>query len=354
VKKIDKKLLEKFINSECSQAEKEIVIKWFVENDFDTSLRSVIKDHFYALLETEETELSDSELKALLDKVHHEINIRKSRKEKVINRYKRFVDIFSKAAAILIVPLLAVSFLFVAKNFDKPTNGTVKIVAPLAARIKFTLPDGSSGWLNSGSVLKYRAGLQGENRRVILSGEAFFSVKKDKKHPFIVMSDKIEVKVLGTKFNVNAYPEDNDIEVTLQRGKVEVYGVSGARITTPVIKLIPGEQVLVSKSDMFQMIKRKVDKITYFTGWKDDLLVFRGDSMENVVKKLSRWFNVEITLKDESLKDYKLHATFNQESLDEILKLIKLTSPIDYKIAQRTKKQDGTYTKERIEFFQKK
>jgi ferric-dicitrate binding protein FerR (iron transport regulator) len=349
VKKIDKKLLEKFINSKCSQAEKEIVIKWFVENDFDTSLRSVIKDHFYKLLETEETELSDSELKALLDKVHHEINIRKFRKEKALKRYKRFVDIFSKAAAILIIPLLAVSFLFVVKNFDRPV-GTVKIVAPLAARIQFTLPDGTSGWLNSGSVLKYRAGLQGNNRRVNLSGEAFFSVKKDKKHPFIVKSDKIEVKVLGTKFNVNAYPEDDDIEVTLQRGKVEVYGVSGAKITTPVIKLNPGEQVLVSKSDLSQMEKRKVDKMAYFTGWKDDLLVFRGDSMEDVAKKLSRWFNVQVIIKDEALKDYKLHATFHQESLEEILRLIKLTSPIDYKVIQRTKKQDGTYTKERIEF----
>jgi ferric-dicitrate binding protein FerR (iron transport regulator) len=353
VKKIDKELLEKFSNSECSELEREIVISWFVENQYDISLKSSVKSQFYELLENDESELNFSEIKTLLDKVHHKINVRRFNGNGTKQRERLFIRL-SKVAAILFFPLLIATLILSINYLQKPTDGFVEIVTPPAARIHFTLPDGSSGWLNSESVLRYSAGLHGKARRVELIGEGFFNVEKNPNRPFIVKSNNIEVKVLGTKFNVNAYPEESEIEVALQSGKVEVYGISDSNVKSRIAKLLPGEQVSVSKTNINNITKTKIEDTEFITAWIDDILVFRGETMESVVKKISRWFNVDVKLEGDNLKDYKLHATFHQESLDEILKLIKLTSPIDYKVIKRERLPDGTYTKESIIFFKKK
>ncbi len=352
MKKINKELLEKFSNSQCTELEKETVISWFIDNRYDIALKSSIKNQFYELLENEKSDLNFSEIRTLLDKVHHKINIRESRKEGAKSKERLFIRL-SRVAAILFSPLLIATLILSINYLQKPTEGYVEIVTPPAARIHFTLPDGSSGWLNSESVLRYHTGLLGKERKVELKGEGYFDVAKNPNRPFIVKSNNIEVKVLGTKFNVNAYPEESNIEVTLQSGKVEVYGISDSNVKSRIAKLLPGEQVSVLKSNSNHITKTKIEDSGFITAWIDDIIVFRGESMESVVKKISRWFNVDVKLQGDSLKDYKLHATFHQESLEEILKLIKLTSPIDYKVIKREMLLDGTYTKEKIIFFKK-
>ena len=351
MKKIDKELLEKFSNSECSEFERKIVMSWFVENQYDISLKGSVRSQFYELLENDESELDLFEIKSLLDKVHHKINVRKFNSERIKQGKRLFIRL-SKVAAILFFPLIIATLILSVNYLQKPTEGLVEIVTPPAARIHFTLPDGSSGWLNSESVLSYSASLNGKERIVELKGEGYFDIAKNPNRPFIVKSSNIEVKVIGTKFNINAYPEDSDVEITLQSGKVEVYGIKDSK--TKIAQLIPGEQITIPKTNIKHALKTKVSDTKHFTGWIEDLLIFRGEPMEDVAKKLSRWFNVDVKLQGDELKDYKLHATFHQESLEEILKLIKLTSPIDYKIVKRKKLLDGTYSKEEIIFSKRK
>ena len=353
MEKISKELLEKFTKSKCTEEERQLVISWFLENENNISLESIIKNQFYEILENDMSGLEPKEVLTLLDKVHHEINVRSFQKEKV-NPFRKVLLQVSRVAAILFVPLLIASLFLTVKYFEKPADDYVEIVAPLASRIHFTLPDGSSGWLNSESTLKYRTGMHGSERKVELEGEGFFSVVKDPKRPFIVRSENVEVKVLGTKFNVNTYPEKNDIEVTLQSGRVEMYGITNSKEKTRIAKLLPGEKVSVSKSNLGNITKTKVEDPHLIAAWIDDVLVFRGDKMTDVAHQLSRRYGVEVKLQGEEIKNYRLHATFSHESLENILKLIKLTSPVDYKTVKRKKQPNGTYTKEEIIFYKKK
>ncbi len=352
VKKISKELLEKFTESRCSEDEKQKVISWFIENGNDITLKSIMENHFDEILENDLSELESPEILTLLDEVHHKINVRNFKKDR-INPFRKVISHISRVAAILFVPLLIASWILTVKYLEKPSDDYVEIVTPSAARIHFTLPDGSSGWLNSESTLRYRAGMHGSEREVELQGEGFFSVVKNPNRPFIVKSENIEVKVLGTKFNVNTYPENSNIEVTLQSGKVEMYGITNSKEKTRIAKLLPGEKVSVSKNNLKSITKTKVEDSDLIAAWIDDVMVFRGEEMTIVAKRLSRRFGVDVRLQNEEIKDYKLHATFQQESLEEILKLIKLTSPIDYKITERKKQINGTYSKEKI-FFSKR
>ena len=352
MKKISKELLEKFVNSKCTKKEKQIVETWFLNNEYNDSLNTAVKNQFYEILENNKSGLEYSEVMALLNKVHEKIGVNATIKEKK-NPIRVLYSTFVKIAAVLFIPLL-LSILFLTTDYLKRTpDSFVEIVTPPAARIHFTLPDGSSGWLNSKSILRYNAGLQGSERKVQLIGEGFFDVVKNPDRPFIVKSNNVEVKVLGTKFNVNSYLDDSNIKVTLQRGKVEVYGLSKSNNKTKLTTLSPGESVSIQKSNTQKFSKTKLKNTNLITAWTEDILVFRGGRMDLVAKKLSRWFNVTVTLNSDELKDYRLHATFHQESLDEILKLIKLTAPIDYKIIKRKKLMDGTYSKEEIVFFKK-
>ena len=162
----------------------------------------------------------------------------------------------------------------------------------------------------------------------------------------------MQVKALGTRFDVNAYRDEDEVEVTLMSGEVEISRLYGKR-SVALVSLLPGEQVRVRKTD-YRLRKETLEDPIYYAAWKDGKLIFRNDPMEVVVKKLGRWYNVEFLLQERNLRNYRYHATFQYESLDEVLKLIKLTSPVDYKIIKRKKLPDGTFSKKRIILFAKK
>jgi len=353
MKKIDKELLEKFLNSECTEPEKKIVISWFLDSGYDFSLRDTVKDQFYELLNDDELNIRADEIKTLLNKVHHTINIRGLNTDNKQRYFNRFFIKLGKIAAVLILPLLIATWLLTAKYYQQTTGGYVEMVAPSAIKAHFTLPDGTSGWLNSESTLRYKAGMHGPERVVELIGEGFFNVVKNKNKPFIVKSGNIEVKVLGTKFNVNAYPDAGNIEVALQTGKVELLGINNSNEKIPITQLLPGDKVTVSKTNFNNITKTKIEDKRLIAAWTGNVLIFDGEKMDEVAKRLSRWFAVEVVTQGGGLEDYKLHATFQHESLEEILKLIKISSPIDYKIINRQKLADGTYTKEKIILFKK-
>lgn len=209
----------------------------------------------------------------------------------------------------------------------------------------FLLPDSSHVWLNSGSVFKYPVSFAKDKRQVELTGEAFFDVAKDELHPFLVKAGKMNVEVKGTRFNVINYPDESLTELILESGSVRLF--SGNYEDNKTITNIKPGELAIYDTVKNKLSVSKVD-VRKYTAWKEGMLIFRDDHMEEVVRKLNRWFNVEIILQSPELKEYVYTATYRDETLPQILELLKISAPLKYSITERERLNDNSYSKRKI------
>jgi ferric-dicitrate binding protein FerR (iron transport regulator) len=188
-------------------------------------------------------------------------------------------------------------------------------------------------------------------RQVKLKGEAFFDVIKDPSHPFIVNAGKLNVEVKGTRFDVCNYPNEPISEVTLESGSVRLFeGNYTDKKTLALIK--PGERALLDhNTDKLAVSRVDVEK---HTSWKEGLLIFRDDKMDDIVIKLNRKFNVDIILQDPEIKEYIYTATFEDESLTQILGLLRISAPVNYKAYKPEQLADKTFSKQKIVLTKRK
>jgi ferric-dicitrate binding protein FerR (iron transport regulator) len=351
-RKIEITLLKKFFNKECTTQEQEIVINWFVDEAYAQKLNNVLKKHW------DELEYNSNELDAaterVLNKIHHQINLEKLDAEQNKSIFKKAVFYYSKIAAVLLIPVLLytlyTSFGGEIVVIENQQMAKVEILSPLGARTHFTLPDGSSGWLNSGSTLEFPAKFTGAERNLKLIGEAWFDVVKNPDIPFVVNAQGVDVIALGTKFNVLAYPDSKSVDVTLESGIVVVKRKSG--FTKKVIaELKPGDQVRISKEKKVIPTKDIKVETKNYTSWRQGRLVIRNEPMSDIAKRLERWYNVKITIQNKEIEEYLYRATFQDETIDEVLNYLKLTSPIEYKIKKRVANSDEALVQKEIEIY---
>ena len=216
---------------------------------------------------------------------------------------------------------------------------------------RFTLADGTKVWLNSGSELKFPYTFDRDKRVVQLKGEAFFEVTKNEKQPFRVSTNELKIEVLGTSFNVVNFDDDMHSEVVLVKGKVALFSENGS-IKKEYGTMHPGQRVIYEKNNQ-SIISENVE-VDKYIAWREGNLIFRDDSMEEVVKRLSRWFNVEITIRDPEIKSYIYKATFRNENLIQVLNLLKMSAPIDYRITDRKSLPNGEFTKQKVNLMKRK
>jgi ferric-dicitrate binding protein FerR (iron transport regulator) len=177
---------------------------------------------------------------------------------------------------------------------------------------------------------------------VELSGEAFFDVVHNAEIPFHVNTRHLDIKVLGTTFNVIAYEGESNEEIVLQTGSVDVSSLTGKQLAV----LSPNEQLILDVAKR-TYTKHEVEAAQYST-WKEGKLVFRNENMQQVARRLSRWYNAEVVVDDRMLDDYTFHATFIDEPLDEVLKLLSITTPLSYKEGKRERDNEGVFKKRKI------
>lgn len=216
-----------------------------------------------------------------------------------------------------------------AASDGKLVYNTLKI--PYGKKFEVQLSDGTIVHLNSGTSLKYPVQfLKNQNRQVYLTGEAYFEVTKDKARPFTVKTDEINVEVLGTKFNINAYGEDVTSDVVLVEGKVSLY--KGKKENKKLVFLTPG---LKGSSQIGQQrITKESVNTDYYTAWIKGSLVFKNASFNDIIKKLERNYNVTIINKNKSLGKEIFNARFDNESIEVVLKYLSDSYAIDYKIKE--------------------
>ncbi len=212
-----------------------------------------------------------------------------------------------------------------------------EVTAITGGSTELKLPDGSNVHLFSGSKLLFPVEFSSKERQVQLVGEGFFEVVHNTQSPFIVRTAQLNIKVLGTSFNVRAYGDV--VETVLVEGKVALeQEVAGH--TQVLGTLIPNQRSIynhVSKS-LVVVDEHDVEK---YTGWIAGRLIFDGTPLAEVVRQLEKWYHVKIKIIDDRIKTYKITGEFKEEPLEEVLKLIQLTSPIEYKIEKTSAEKNG-------------
>lgn len=267
---------------------------------------------------------------------------------------------YKVAASIILICLVSYStFYLTKKNLQEVSF--FELVTPNGSHTSITLTDGTQIWLNAGSKLRYPNFFKGKERMVFLEGEAFFHVKKDSLHPFIVKTKDINVKALGTSFNVKAYTGEGTVETTLVTGIVEVTNNNNSSGNKGV-RLLPNQKItyirkegklllnekeqqaaklenIANKSDNREkesyLLTRDVNTELY-TSWIDNKLVFDSETFESIAFKLERRYGATVIFKNRETKDFRFSGKFPEISIDRVLNALQFASHFNYEIKSDT------------------
>lgn len=264
-------------------------------------------------------------------------DVHRKMKQKKVNRYQVLFRGMQRAAAILFIPLM-VSWSILYWDKDKEEIHMMEVKTNPGMTTSVELPDGTEVVLNSSSSLRYPSRFAGDKREVKLVGEAFFSVVKDEKKFIVGTLNNSKIVVHGTEFNVEAYKGSRTVQTTLVSGKVSFSYVNNGRRNN--VMMIPGQKVV------YDIVREKVvvkeANVDVETSWKDGHLIFRNTPFEDILKSLSKRYNVEFILKKTSLKQNSFTATFTRQRLERILEHFRISSNIHFRFVE-----DGDVNAER-------
>lgn len=342
-KKTDSRLIRKYVRGKYSWNELKQLIRWFEDDQYEQELRSALSLHWEELpLNIQE----EKDLSTVFSTLKTKILSERTRMT-AVDKFRR---LYIRAAAVLLLPLLIYTAYSLARAFQASHTAAaswIEISSPGGARTHFSLPDGTNVSLNSASRLKYPADFM-RNRLVAIEGEGYFDVVHDPDRPFVVQTPEMDVKVLGTKFSVISVNQDSTTEVILEEGKVKIIGKRNRFAG----ELSPDQSFYYDRRTGKGEV-RKVDAGS-MTAWKDGLLVFRSEPLGNVLKRVGRWYNVRFEVIDKKLEEFSYRATFQDEPLEEVLRLISLTAPVSYQIKERKKDKNDIYEEKVITIGLKK
>jgi ferric-dicitrate binding protein FerR (iron transport regulator) len=272
--------------------------------------------------------------------------------------YKKILIFVSSAAAIFICAFLLGRFW--SGDMDKTVKQAIsqtytELKAPYGSRSEVKLPDGTIVKLNAGSTLKYGSNYNLENRDISMTGEAYFKVAKNAEMPLIVNAGTISVKAIGTEFNIKAYEDEGTIEATLIEGKVEISS-DAAEMKKP-IDLVPNQKAIFFKGEESylledvnnkpvqpQPVRATLDKILIspntdiqqIVAWTEGKMILRGESLEDLCAVLERKYDVKFVYWNEEIKRCKFTGVLLDETLEQVLSVIKMTAPIEFTLEGKT------------------
>ena len=345
---IEDKIL-RFLQNKGTSQETEEVIRFLNQTEDESEIRrtlgSIWQKHEIS------TQGGNIDLDAVLKKVHHRIGapVTSTPVPDKSSLIIYWTNVFYKVAAILFLPLLITTIWSLSRPNSKVISDQitwVELNTPMGAKMNFELPDGSKVWLNDGSKIKYPTRFTGSQREVLLEGEAFFEVAKNEKLPFILKNKSATVKVTGTSFNIRAYPDEQLYEATLNSGSIELeIPETGVKEGHKMV-MKPGEQIrLNTQTGKYEA--KKVDAEA-FNAWINGKLLFRDAPLDEVMRKLERWYNADIVINSPELKNILITGTFQEEKLSQAMELLSFATPIKYSISNRKRKEDGSYTRQLI------
>ena len=319
-------LLQKFLNKEELDTEElKMLFKQYNSEKGNAEIEDFLEKYWFRYQEPDWQEVNS-------EKILSEINASiRDKQYRSVHQLKVIYQWTTVAAAVFLAAILTAGsfFLDIRLKQDQVADLT-EVNAPGGKVENFYLPDGTHVWLNPGSSLIYSGDMENEKiRDVRLWGQAFFEVAKDKKHPFILQLGDIGLKVTGTSFNASNYKDDPHVEVVLKTGQINLFR-GFYQDATDFVKLTPGQMAKYKKGDThFEVQQVDVEK---YTAWMNGILMFRDDLMSDVFRQLERWYDVKIIVHDQKINNYLYTATIQNESLEQILKLLEYTSQLKCKM----------------------
>lgn len=212
-------------------------------------------------------------------------------------------------------------------QLDKSAINDLVLSTPKGGTYQVTLPDGTKVWLNAASTLKYPSRFEGAERVVTFSGEGYFEVARNIHKPFRVISGDQEVVVLGTEFNICAYPDEEEKKTTLVEGKVKVLYTNGAD-EAHAVQLSPSEQSMLKNG----ALTRQLVDVTGEIAWRDGVFAFRKESLESIMRKISRWYNVDVDLQGNVAQRTFTGTVSKYENISGVLETLELTNLLHFEI----------------------
>ncbi|WP_149913683.1 FecR family protein [Sphingobacterium cavernae] len=337
-------LLHKYIAGSISTDELELLNK---ELDRNADRMSVFNYLTNSAVKKDSAEILDEKFQKILNNVESkEINDFSSSKIKL---YKN-ISTYIAAALILIIGYFSFQTIFSNPN----TSNTYNIATKYGERKEFVLPDGTKVWLNAGSTVRYKLDESQKIRTVKLDGEGFFDVEHNKEFPMVITAKEMEIKVVGTSFNVRAYKDEPLSEASLLSGKIELQIKSDNKIIQQTV-MIPGEKIKVLSENQ-QLLSTNLKyketesnntplnisktQITLLenntspqeTAWKENVLIMEGESLKQALPKLERWFGSKLAIQNPVLDTVKITGPFQEQSIEELIQILKLSGlTINYK-----------------------
>ena len=332
--KMTKDLVTKFIHNQCTTEELKGIIQWI---NSEASGEESKQWGFENWESFDEVNIADEDKKfsQLFDKIQNRIDKEATEAHKPKAGRTTFMNWLTRAAAILFIPLLAFFLYavsqkeFLSAEYAQLSVDSMEVISPVGSRTVLQLSDGTEVHLNFGSKLKYPQTFTGDTREVKLLGEGYFEVAPNPDKPFIVKTQKLNIKALGTAFNVLAYAGDDDVETTLVEGKVVLSEKFPVDQNKTLGAMVPGQHVKYnSMTGDCTSTKGSVEK---YIAWKEGKMVFDDTPITEVAKQLKRKYNVDIEV-EEDIKDYNYTVTLMDEPLMQILELMTIATPVDYKV----------------------
>lgn len=356
---IDIQILIKYLDGTGSYEEIRKVKEWFNNAESEEELYKKCLQYWEGI--SLESDISEYNETKILDHIHHEIKI----EEQVFLKRTSLYRSTSRYAAIFILAfsISGILFYFVGKSHvTNPKQSFSELVVPLGSRANFSLPDGTTVTLNAQSRLKYDNRFGISDRVVQLEGEGYFKVAKDASKPFIVKTSYLNVRALGTEFNVKAYPDDKTIETTLVEGLVNIESISDKK-NTEVHVLKPNQKFTYFKKDSTIVdesvrVKEKIENNTQpvpekkkvasiprlvtenididpVISWKDNRWIFEKQCLSQIAVTLERKFDVQIKFETDRLKTFRFTGIIINEPIEQVLEVMSITAPINFKLKGR-------------------
>jgi transmembrane sensor len=317
-----RKLLDKYLSGKISPEEEQLLFDWYDTFNND----SFVPDE----------ELSTEEQEELFSDIRSRINVGDDS-----SKVRNLSFIFKVAASIiLMVSVLGAWYIISKRNNSAADGGQTIVITAKGQRKSFTLPDGTTVWLNSDSRLSYPIQFDKKQRLVTLAGEAYFEVKHNAAHPFIVHTSKIDIQDIGTVFDVKAYPLENKVETSLIKGAVQVSVLQGDK---KIVILQPQQKFVLVTSTLSHMAAScdssfvshtttdPESQVARETEWRKGFLSFDNESFSDLAIELERWYNIKVIFQNPAFKNYRFTGTLNDEGFDTVMEALMLSEHFNYR-----------------------
>lgn len=307
---------------DCSREELGELQRWLSNPMTHSEVEAWLLEHWVLSPEIDSNTLIEAVFKQIQEyKYTHPLKSKTS--------FSQILRVYQKVAAFLLIPVIGLGVLYWVQQYNQSAGPYTETIAPRGQKSQILLSDGTKVWLNSDTKIKYSGNFSKNQRDVYLNGEAFFEVSKNEQQPFVVHTSGLNVKVLGTRFNVKAYADEDQIETSLFEGKVNL--VLDNQENNQVEKEVrPGQSFVYSKTN-HQLVTNRFPQ-DEITGWKNNQLIFKDDTFSNLVRKIERWYDVQVVYDEKQFSDRRLTVElYEEERLERLMEIISLALSVDYK-----------------------